>query len=210
MRRAVTDPVRSEYARLSPHYDHRWSSYVSRSVEETLRRVSIRPCSRILDVGCGTGALLQALRHRYPQAALTGIDVSAQMLAIAAGKLGGGDRLCVASAQALPLTDEAFDVVICMSALHYFRHPARALAEMRRVARPGGYIVITDWCADFWTCWLLDRWLQHRNAAHHHTYTMAQCGRMLQAVGLPPVLQQRYKISWFWGLMSVVAEKPPL
>lgn len=210
MRPAANDPVRSEYARLSPHYDHRWSFYVSYSVEETLRRVPIPPRSRILDIGCGTGALLHALRRRYPQAALTGIDVSAEMLALAAAKLGDGARLCVAGAETLPLTDEAFDVVISTSALHYFRDPARALAEMRRVVRPRGYVGITDWCADFWTCRLLDRWLRRFNAAHHRTYTMAQCVRMLQAAGLPPFLQQRYKISWLWGLMSVVAAKPPL
>ena len=209
MRSIASDPVRSEYARLSHHYDHRWSFYVSCSVEETLRRVSIRPRSRVLDIGCGTGTLLQALRLRYPQAALTGIDACAEMLKLAAMKLGRGARLCVASAQRLPVTDEAFDVVISTSVLHYFRDPACALAEMSRVVRPRGHVAITDWCGDFWTCRLLDRWLRCFNAAHYQTYTMAQCAEMMQAAGLRPMLLQRYKISPLWGLMTVVAAKPP-
>lgn len=210
MKPAAPDPVRAEYARLSHQYDHRWAFYVSESINETLRRLPpIRPCDRVLDIGCGTGALLQALRQRYPQLELTGIDTSAEMLAVAATKLGHGVRLCLASAQQLPACDDAFDVVICTSALHYFRDPIHALAEMRRAVRSQGLVAITDWCGDFWTCRLLDLFLRRFNSAHHRTYTIAQCAGMLQVAGLQPMLQQRYKINWLWGLMTVVAVKAP-
>lgn len=169
----------------------------------------LEPSARVLDIGCGTGALLQALRRRYPQTELTGIDTSAEMLAVAAAKLRHGARLCLASAQRLPACDDTFDVVICTSALHYFRDPARALAEMRRVVRPQGLVAVTDWCRDFRTCRLLDRLLRRFNSAHHRAYTLAQCAQMLQAAGLRPTLQQRYKIDWLWGLMTVIAIKAP-
>lgn len=205
--RHVPDSVRAEYARLSHRYDRRWSFYVAASVSETLRRLSVGPSDRVLDIGCGTGALLQALRRRYPQIELTGIDTSAEMLAIAAAKLGPGIPLCLASARQLPICDDTFDAVICTSALHYFREPVRALAEMRRVVRPQGLVAVTDWCRDFWTCRLLDWRLRRFNAAHYRAYTLAQCAQMLQTAGLRPMLQQRYKINWLWGLMTVVTVK---
>ncbi|MCO6440310.1 MAG: methyltransferase domain-containing protein [Nitrococcus mobilis] len=209
MSQIAPDPVRAEYARLSYQYDRRWSFYVSRSVEETLRRVSVQPSDRVLDIGCGTGALLRSLRQRHPRIELTGVDASAEMLAIAAEKLGQGARLCLASAQRLPVRDEVFDLVISTSALHYFRDPTRALAEMKRVVRPQGRIAITDWCRDFWTGRLLDRLLCRFNAAHYRAYTLAQCAEMLQRAGLHPELLERYKIDWLWGLMTVVAVKTP-
>lgn len=209
LRHVAPDSVRAEYARLSHQYDRRWSFYVSESINETLRRMSIQPNDRVLDIGCGTGALLQALHQRYSRIELTGIDTSAEMLALAAAKLGCGARLCLASAQQLPVRDDAFDVVISTSALHYFREPARALAEMGRVARPEGLVVITDWCRDFRTCQLLDLFLRKLNSAHHRTYMLAQCAAMLQEAGLQPKLLQRYKINWLWGLMTVVAVKAP-
>src|SRR5205809_6019798 len=50
-----------EYARLAPGYDRRWSSYIQAGVRGTLARLGARPAGAVLDVGCGTGALLAAL-----------------------------------------------------------------------------------------------------------------------------------------------------
>lgn len=174
-----------------------------------MRRVPIQPSDRVLDIGCGTGALLRSLCRRYPRIELTGVDASAEMLAIAAEKLGQGARLCLAGAQRLPFRDETFDLVVSTSALHYFRDPACVLAEMRRVVRPQGRIALTDWCRDFWTSRLLDQALRRFNAAHYRSYTLAQCAEMLQKAGLYLELLDRYKIDWLWGLMTVVAVKPP-
>jgi ubiquinone/menaquinone biosynthesis C-methylase UbiE len=51
--------VAKEYDELSTRYEHRWRRYVSRSVEETVRRTNLQDGDSILDVGCGTGALLR-------------------------------------------------------------------------------------------------------------------------------------------------------
>lgn len=206
MKNPGRDPIRAEYARLSQHYDRRWSFYVDASIDETLRRLP-DPGRQVLDLACGTGSLLQVLRRNWPQIELIGLDLSFEMLGVAAGKLGSGAALCQGSAEQLPWRGSVFDLVISTSAFHYFRDPECVLAEIRRVLRPGGHVVITDWCHDYWTCRLLDLFLRWFNPAHHRAYKLAECAGFVHAGGLEPRLLQRYKISRLWGLMTLVAVK---
>src|SRR2546426_5801764 len=78
-----------EYARLAPGYDRRWSSYIQAGVRGTLARLGARPAGAVLDVGCGTGALLAALAQSEPPLGvrLAGLDPSPEMLAVARSKL---------------------------------------------------------------------------------------------------------------------------
>ena len=50
-----------EYADIAPHYDRRWASYITATLRETQKRLDIKPTDRVLDIGCGTGSLLQAI-----------------------------------------------------------------------------------------------------------------------------------------------------
>ncbi|GAA3447334.1 class I SAM-dependent methyltransferase [Planomonospora venezuelensis] len=95
---------------------------------------------RVLDAGCGSGPLTAALRERG--AVVTGIDASAGMLALARRRLGDDADLHVADlSEPLPFTDGAFDDVVASLVLHYLQDWGPALAEMRRVLRPGGRLV---------------------------------------------------------------------
>ena len=91
------------------------------------------PGRRLLDVGGGTGNYAAALREEGWQPVVC--DRSADMLARAAAK---GLETVEADAQALPFEDASFDAVICVSMLHHVDDRPRALAEQRRVLRPGG------------------------------------------------------------------------
>ncbi|MEV0385463.1 methyltransferase domain-containing protein [Nonomuraea sp. NPDC050643] len=95
---------------------------------------------RILDAGCGSGPVIAALRDR--DAAVTGIDSSAGMLAVARRRLGDDADLHVADVSSrLPFADGAFDDVVASLVLHYLEDWGPALAEMRRVLRPGGRLI---------------------------------------------------------------------
>ncbi len=91
------------------------------------------PGRRLLDVGGGTGNYAAALREEGWQPVVC--DRSADMLARAAAK---GLETVEGDAQALPFEDASFDAVICVSMLHHVDDRPRALAEQRRVLRPGG------------------------------------------------------------------------
>jgi SAM-dependent methyltransferase len=97
---------------------------------------------RILDAGCGSGPLFSALRDRG--AIVTGIDASAGMLEQARRRLGANADLRVADlAGPLPFPDGAFDDVIASLVLHYVEDWGPTLAELRRVLRPGGRLLVS-------------------------------------------------------------------
>jgi len=115
--------VLKEYGRLAPEYDRRWSFYIEATLRETLVRLRIQPRDHVLDVGCGTGMLLEQISAASPQAQLSGMDPSAEMLQIARGRLGENVNLHEGYAESLPFPNAAFDVVVSTNAFHYFRDP---------------------------------------------------------------------------------------
>jgi ubiquinone/menaquinone biosynthesis C-methylase UbiE len=204
---ADTHPVLEEYSALAPHYDRRWASYIDTSVRETLRRFEVEPGQSVLDVGCGTGALLERLAATAPGARLSGVDLSPEMLEEARKKLGAAIPLKQSNVNNLPFASHEFDVVVSTNALHYFRNPAAALEEMARVLRPNGRLVITDWCHDFFISQLFEWKLRAFDRAHVGTLGQKRCRRLLDQAGFEVTQLDRYKIDWRWGLMTVISRK---
>jgi SAM-dependent methyltransferase len=96
---------------------------------------------RILDVGCGSGPLFAALRDRG--AILAGFDSSAGMIKRARRRLGDDADLRVTElGSPLPFPDGAFDDVVAALVLHYLEDWGPALAELRRVLKPGGRLIV--------------------------------------------------------------------
>ena len=203
----MADPVVAEYARAAEHYDEKWAFYVEATTRETLRRLPMTPAARVLDVGCGTGELMRRLRAKYPDAVLAGLDPVAEMLAVARDKLSGNEDLRTGYADALPWSAGAFDVVVSCNMFHYINHPVEALREMGRVLRPGGSLVLTDWCDDYLACRVCNLYLRLTNRAFYKTYRQAECLELLHAAGYRDITIERYKISWLWGLMTAVIKK---
>jgi ubiquinone/menaquinone biosynthesis C-methylase UbiE len=200
----MSDPVIAEYARAAERYDQKWAFYVEATTRETLRRMPMTRKSRVLDVGCGTGELLRRLRAKYPDAVLAGLDPVAEMLAVARDKLSGREDLRIGYADSLPWQAGSFDVVASCNMFHYISHPIEALHEMARVLRPGGVIVLTDWCDDYLACRVCNLYLRLTNRAFYKTYRQAECLDLLHRAGFTDVKLDRYKISWLWGLMTAV------
>jgi SAM-dependent methyltransferase len=95
---------------------------------------------RVLDAGCGSGVLSAALRDRG--ADVSGFDVSAGMVELARRRLGEAADLRIADLGGpLPYADDTFDDVVASLVLHYLEDWGPALAELRRVLRPGGRLI---------------------------------------------------------------------
>jgi SAM-dependent methyltransferase len=97
---------------------------------------------RILDAGCGAGSLFEALRDRG--AIVTGIDKSGGMVELARRRLGADADLRVAElGSPLPFPDDTFDAITASLVLHYLEDWGPALAELRRVLKPGGRLIVS-------------------------------------------------------------------
>jgi len=203
------DPIVAEYSKAAKDYDRKWSFYVEATTRETLSRIALRPNDSVLDVGCGTGELLARLAAAHPAVRLAGLDPVPEMLEVAQAKLAGKADLRLGWARELPWPAGSFDLVVSCNMFHYVRQPVAAVREMDRVLRPGGRIVITDWCDDYLACRLCSLYLRLTGRTYFKTYREAECASLLRQAGQEQPRIERYKISWLWGLMTAVAEKGP-
>jgi SAM-dependent methyltransferase len=107
----------------------------------------VAPGDRIVDVGCGTGSLTHTLAA-MPIAGIEAIDASEIYVAALAQSLSD-PRIHVrhGDACALPFADGQFDRALCQLVLQFIPDPDGALAEMRRVVRPGGLVAAAVWCS---------------------------------------------------------------
>jgi ubiquinone/menaquinone biosynthesis C-methylase UbiE len=120
---------------------------------ELVTRAGIGPGHRVLDVASGLGPVARlAAVAAGPGGRVVACDISAAMLAVAAAR--PADRSwapieyleCPASA--ITADDDSFDVLLCQHGLQFFPDRAAAVREMRRVARPGGIVVLSTWAAE--------------------------------------------------------------
>jgi ArsR family transcriptional regulator len=119
----------------------------ARAVEDELARlVAAGPPGRLLDIGTGTGRVLELLAPNVREA--MGVDASKAMLALARARLGqAGLSHCavrLADMYRLPLPDGTYDTAVLQMVLHYAEDPAGAIAEAARVLRPGGRLIVID------------------------------------------------------------------
>lgn len=117
--------------------------------ELTLDEVKLSPGDRVLDVACGTGIVARVAKERLGQnAQVAGIDVSADMLAVARAVAPDIDWR-EGNASSLPLHEgERFDVVVCQQGLQFFSDKAQAVAQMRRALAKHGRLAVTTWRSD--------------------------------------------------------------
>jgi SAM-dependent methyltransferase len=134
------------------HYDSFAESYSADTESNLINGYYERPAMiglagevngrQVLDAGCGSGPLSAALRERG--AIVTGFDSSPAMVELAERRLGQHARLVVADlGEPLPFASGAFDDVVGSLVLHYLQDWAAPLAELRRVLRPGGRLLLS-------------------------------------------------------------------
>jgi ubiquinone/menaquinone biosynthesis C-methylase UbiE len=150
----------------------------------------VRDGARAVDLGCGTGVMLDKLARRYES--VIGVDISAEMLEgydLTDLRTGLHVGLLRADMAALPLADASCDVVICRSALHHMEDEAGVLAEIARVLKPDGRLVMGEPANDNIVTRAARAWVRRRPSfGKIHTidraYTRGQLRALLGAAGL--------------------------
>ncbi|MBW4615789.1 MAG: methyltransferase domain-containing protein [Desmonostoc vinosum HA7617-LM4] len=136
------------FDRWAPSYDLLFPSVFYQAIHKRLlSKVDLPVQPNVLDLGCGTGRLLQRLANQFPDLRGTGLDFSAQMLRVARQRNCHHPRLIYVEgrAESLPFTDGQFDAVFnTISFLHYLE-PQQVLCEVARVLVPGGRFYLVDY-----------------------------------------------------------------
>jgi SAM-dependent methyltransferase len=119
---------------------------------ELIARASLKPGCCVLDVASGLGPVARlAAEAAGPAGRVVASDISPAMLAAAAARPNGPGRAAIeylqCPASAIAAEDDSFDVVLCQHGLQFFPDRAAAVAEMRRVVRPRGTVVLSTWAA---------------------------------------------------------------
>lgn len=202
-----THPVARQYDRWASVYDRLWRHYIDQTLPVLDAWAALQPDERVLDVGCGTGAFEARHVRAGAQNEFVGIDLSANMLHQARAKLANAPQVTFrqADVHAMPFDDDRFDVVVSASTFHYADDANQALAEMARVLRPGGRMVILDWCQDFWMCRVMDTVLSVADPAYHWCFTLNEMHAFIDRAPLQWQRGKRLRVGWVWGMMIVEA-----
>ena len=137
--------VRLAYRRWAPVYDKTFGKFAEVAVRQVTAHAN-NFSGKLLEAGVGTGL---ALPHYAASLSVTGIDLSPHMLAkarVRADKAGKGniDALLEMDAAALKFADATFDVAVAMFVMTVVPEPALAMAELARVTKPGGTLLICN------------------------------------------------------------------
>jgi ubiquinone/menaquinone biosynthesis C-methylase UbiE len=151
------------FADVAPEWDQlRTGFFTPQMRDDAISRAQLAPNAVVADIGTGTGFVIEGLLGNAGQ--IDGYDESEAMLAVARQKFAGRDEVQFFSAESesIPAPDATYDAVFANMYLHHVPDPAAAIAEMARILKPGGKLVITDLDTHDQT-WMrtemADRWL---------------------------------------------------
>ncbi len=165
-----------EYERMYRFEDRYWWFVARRHLITSLLQTYYPRDGRlhILDIGCGTGAMLDELAPFGP---VVGADFSPEALQFCVTR-GVGANLARADVRRLPFADASFDVVTAMDIVEHIDDDKAASCEIFRVLRPGGRLLVTVPAFS-------SLWSEHDEALHHHRrYTVPRLKDLFQRVGL--------------------------
>jgi ubiquinone/menaquinone biosynthesis C-methylase UbiE len=182
-------------------------------LEARVRRLlaPLRADERALDVGCGTGALAYALAPLVGE--VVGVDSSEDYLAAAREEAPPNCTFAIGDAEALPFPYGDFDLVGCLRVLHHVRRPELVVAELARVTRRGGTILLADQLGDVDPLRSLerDRFERARDPSHTRLLPDADVRGYLEAndlvVRVNEIVHERRDMDRYLDLVGLEGEE---
>jgi SAM-dependent methyltransferase len=201
------------YAAYASNYDRRWARYSAATLSKAVDAIPSDGQASLLDVACGTGLLAEMLRREHPQLSITGVDISPQMLDRARQRVPPTPSNHIAwhqgHAEQLPVENEHFDIVTCTNAFHLVQDTPRALESFRNALKPGGTLIIVDWCRDYPFMRVRDKALRLLDRQRRQIRTLDELVNAIETAGFAIQSRERFRTG-MWGMMCVVALKPEI
>ena len=168
----------------APTYDSRMEGEHARRLypdvlAEVRRAVAGRPAPRLLDLGCGTGALAALVLEGVPGARLSCVDLSPKMAEVARERLGDRADVLLCDAERLPFRDGSFDAAWCNDSFHHYPDPERAAFQVWRVLAPGGALVVGDAWQPAPARAIMNAWMQYSREGDVRIYSEVELRRIL-------------------------------
>lgn len=182
------DRIRAQFTRQAEVYARMRQTTDARALDGLVKLAGTSGSDLVLDVACGPGFLTMAFAARAARA--TGFDATDAFLDLARAEASrrGLANVTFASgdAESLPYPDASFDVVACRAAFHHFPRPERVLAEMTRVVRRDGRVVIADMVGneDAGRAALHDRMERMCDPTHVRALPESEFARLFATAGL--------------------------
>jgi SAM-dependent methyltransferase len=173
------------------HDAHPGNIYRYRLISQVLRELDLRPAT-IMDCGCGDGSLLRVIRETFPDAALSGMDVSGLALERAAGsgaQVFQGDF-------GQPLAPAAqFDLVLCSEVIEHIQDDEIVLDNLAKLCRPGGWVILTTQSGRIYNTEMFLGHLRH--------YRIEDLAQRLEARSLR--VSRAFHAGWPWLRLQKIA-----
>ncbi len=174
------DGQAAEYDQRDTVYYSREGKISCRDIAEQIRNI---PYGDLLDVGCGTGFLIDLL-SKQRKAHYCGVDLSDEMIRVAKEKKIEGARFVTGSADRLPYRKGTFDIVTCSQSFHHYPYPSKAMREAMRVLRPGGLYILSDTGVGGLGGWIDNHVVfKLMNSGDCHTTNRKGIARMMELTG---------------------------
>ena len=128
-------------------YEKGWLGGLHRDISDKVADIALasnRQPEQVLDIGCGTGYLLRKLSSQLPDAELCGIDPAPQMVEVASAFASKNLSFETGVAEALPFPESSFDLVVSTTSFDHWTDQRAGIAEIARVLRPSGRLVLAD------------------------------------------------------------------
>lgn len=205
--------VVEEYTGIAKIYDDKWKKYLASTEQALLEQLKLKGKETLLDAGCGTGSLIAAIQQKFKhRGKILGFDITPAMLDLAEYHLSK-DRfnktlsLELAHCENFSAKNNSVDVVISSSVLHHLPHPDHALAEFHRVLKKNGRLLLLDFCTDYPTTFIFDRFARLFHKAHHKAYSAAAVEEMLKKHKFSITGFKTWKATPTLGVMLFEAKK---
>lgn len=140
--------------------------------------------NKVLDLGCGTGVILEKISHINNKADLFGLDLSENMIAKATQRIGAKAKLSIGDAENLPYEDNSFDLVCCVESFHHYPNPYKSLTEVKRILKKDGLFLLCDTWIKSPTRQIMNFFIRFSNDGDIHIYSEIEIAKLLRATGL--------------------------
>lgn len=168
--------IENNYRTLAPAYEERWRAFLQTVNDWIIAHMA--PPGQVLDLGCGTGLLLRRIHEKFPEAALTGIDASPAMLAMARQNVPQAALIQADITQTV--TQKRFDTVLSINVLHHLDDAATHIGSLHRLCAGNGTVFLCDFAIDTLPMAIAEKYWRRFHPAHRKAYTRTQLRTLVE------------------------------